>query len=432
MESAADHSFATRLLRWFDREGRHELPWQHPRTPYRVWVAEVMLQQTRVQTVIPYYQRFLARFPDLRALASAPLDEVLAVWSGLGYYSRARNLHAAAQRCMAEYGGALPAEVDVLAALPGIGRSTAAAILAQAYGQRLAVLDGNVQRVLSRWRAIDGVPQEAAVRRRLWALAESLLPTARLADYTQALMDLGATVCTRRSPNCRRCPLAADCHALAQNAVDRFPAARARRERPLKRTRMLLARDGKGRLLLEQRPARGIWGGLWSLPEQSAELGMDPDGGRLGQVLRHEFTHYSLYIELWAVPPAAVAEIAGRWFVPEEALGLGLPQPVRRIVEALLRGDEVKMRTVNCVRYGPGEEALDRAPWPGELGQRLLASVGKRAWGEWLAHQTLLINEHRLSPLDPKTRAFLAAELEKYFFGGGSAVPAGYQPQDPG
>lgn len=340
MESEADHSFAARLLRWFDREGRHDLPWQHPRTPYRVWVAEVMLQQTQVRTVIPYYERFLARFPDLPALASAPLDEVLAAWSGLGYYSRARNLHAAAQRCLVDHDGALPGNVEALSALPGIGRSTAAAILAQAQGQRLAILDGNVRRVLSRWRAIDGVPQEAAVQRRLWALSESLLPSTRLADYTQALMDLGATVCTRRSPVCVRCPLAADCRALAQDAVDRFPVAKARRTRPLKRTRMLVARDDGGRLLLEQRQARGIWGGLWSLPEQPADANTDPDGGSPGRVLRHEFTHYSLDIELWAVPPAAVAGVAGRWFVLGEALGLGLPQPVRRIVEALLRGDE--------------------------------------------------------------------------------------------
>jgi A/G-specific adenine glycosylase len=339
MDANADPNFAARLLEWFDREGRHDLPWQHPRTPYRVWVAEVMLQQTQVRTVIPYYERFMLRFPDLQALAAAPLDEVLGAWSGLGYYSRARNLYEAARRCIAFHGGALPAEAAALAALPGIGRSTAAAILAQAHGQRLAILDGNVRRVLSRWQAVDGSPLEAAVQRQLWALAETLLPASRMADYTQAIMDLGATVCVRRAPACVRCPLAVDCEARAQGAVDRYPAAKPRRVRPMRRTRMLLARDAFGRLLLEQRQARGIWGGLWSLPEQ------DPGesalaGGMPGRVLRHEFTHYSLDIEIWAVPPAAVAEVEGRWLVPGEALTLGLPQPVRRIVEALQRGDE--------------------------------------------------------------------------------------------
>ncbi len=339
METVEHQGFAARLLEWFDRAGRHDLPWQHPRTPYRVWIAEVMLQQTQVRTVIPYYERFMGRFPDLPELAAAALDEVLSAWSGLGYYSRARNLHRAAIRCMEVHGGELPTEAVALAALPGIGRSTAAAILAQAHGQRLAILDGNVRRVLSRWQAVDGSPLEAAVQRRLWALSEAVLPESRLADYTQAIMDLGATVCVRRVPACARCPLAADCQALAEGAVERYPAAKPRRVRPLKRTRMLLARDALGRLLLEQRQASGIWGGLWSLPERDPEAALAA-GGAPGRVLRHEFTHYSLDIELWAVPPAAVAEVEGRWLVPVEALTLGLPQPVRRIVEALQRGEE--------------------------------------------------------------------------------------------
>jgi A/G-specific adenine glycosylase len=338
MENDAHRRFAVRLLEWFDRKGRHDLPWQHPRTPYRVWIAEVMLQQTQVRTVIPYYDRFLARFPDLPALAEAALDEVLSAWSGLGYYSRARNLHSAAIHCVQLHGGELPADAAMLAALPGIGRSTAAAILAQAHGQRLAILDGNVRRVLSRWRAVDGSPHEAAVQKRLWALSEAVLPEHRLADYTQAIMDLGATVCTRRAPVCARCPLGGDCRARAQGAVNQYPAAKPRRVRPLKRTRMLLARDTVGRLLLERRQAKGIWGGLWSLPEQ--DPGVPAMAGAPGRVLRHEFTHYSLDIELWLVPATAVAEFEGRWLVPGEALTLGLPQPVRRIVEALQRGDE--------------------------------------------------------------------------------------------
>ncbi len=228
----ATPGFAARLLAWFDQHGRHDLPWQHPRTPYRVWVAEVMLQQTQVQTVIPYYQRFLALFPGLPVLAAAPLDDVLAAWSGLGYYSRARNLHRAAMQCVAAHGGELPDQFDALAALPGIGRSTAGAILAQAHGQRLPILDGNVRRVLARHRAVTGDPGSSKVQSELWALSQSALPHSRLADYTQALMDLGATVCTRHRAACDRCPLAADCAARLQGRVAEFPQPRSARARP--------------------------------------------------------------------------------------------------------------------------------------------------------------------------------------------------------
>ena len=338
----ATGDFAARLLAWFDQHGRHDLPWQHPRTPYRVWVAEIMLQQTQVQTVIPYYQRFMALFPDLPALASAALDEVLAAWSGLGYYSRARNLHRAAQLCVDLHAGELPDRYEALAALPGIGRSTAGAILAQAHGQRLPILDGNVRRVLARHRAVAGDPASPAVQATLWQLSTEALPESRLADYTQALMDLGATVCTRHRAACERCPLAQDCVARLQGRVLEFPQPKARRARPLKATVMLRVRDGEGRILLRRRPPTGVWPGLWSLPEGTdvaaalvpLALATAPAPGPAARI-RHEFTHFSLDILVHdvVVHGAATADDQSRWCLPADALALGLPQPVRRLIE---------------------------------------------------------------------------------------------------
>lgn len=329
--------FSARLLAWFDLHGRHDLPWQHPRTPYRVWLAEVMLQQTQVSTVIPYYLRFLERFPDLGSLAQASLDEVNALWSGLGYYTRARNLQQAARRCMDLHDGALPQDFTALSALPGIGRSTAAAILAQAHGQRHAILDGNVRRVLARHDAIAGDATTPAVQRELWSRAEALLPTARLADYTQALMDLGSGVCKRAAPRCGECPVADSCQALAQGRVQELPQRRARRERPLRQTCMWLLEDGLGRLLLERRPPLGIWAGLWSLPEAALSAQFDELETKSVQHLQHEFTHFSLQIEVrhLRVRSRAVSDDNRNWWSREQALALGLPQPVRRIIEQL-------------------------------------------------------------------------------------------------
>lgn len=335
--------FATRLLAWFDQYGRHDLPWQHPRTPYRVWVAEVMLQQTQVQTVVPYYRRFLALFPDLPALAQAPLDDVLAAWSGLGYYSRARNLQRAAKHCVIAHGSELPDSYDALAALPGIGRSTAGAILAQAHGQRLPILDGNVRRVLARHRAVAGDPGSAAVQSVLWDFAQAALPATRLADYTQALMDLGATVCVRHRPNCMACPLADDCEARAQGRVAEFPQPRSTRARPLRERVMLRVRDAAGRFLLQRRPPTGVWPGLWSLPEGAdladalagIALPVRPESAPNARV-RHEFTHFTLDIAVHDVEAesSAIADDQSRWCSADEALGLGLPQPVRRLLES--------------------------------------------------------------------------------------------------
>jgi A/G-specific adenine glycosylase len=343
--------FSTRLLAWFDRHGRHDLPWQHPRTPYRVWVAEVMLQQTQVVTVIPYFERFIARVPDWQSLAAAPTDDVLALWAGLGYYARARNLQRAAQAIVAEHGGEVPDDLETLNALPGLGRSTAAAILAQAFDQRHAILDGNVKRVLARHAAVDGWPGEPAVTRRLWSEAEARLPQKRHADYTQAIMDLGATLCTARRPPCTQCPVADDCAAYARGAVERYPAPRPRRERPLRRSHVLIIEDASGAILFERRPPSGIWGGLWCLPlfdaaedwragasrHYALELGSE---AQTLPILRHSFSHFDLDLVPLRTRPAqaqpAVAEQAQqRWIKLQDDPLPGLPAPILKLLDLL-------------------------------------------------------------------------------------------------
>lgn len=338
--------FARRLLGWYDRHGRHDLPWQHPRTPYRVWVSEVMLQQTQVATVVPYFERFVAALPDLRALAAAPEDRVLALWSGLGYYRRARHLHAAAQVCMAEHGGALPRDPDALAALPGIGRSTASAILALAHARRHAILDGNVKRVLARFHGLRGWPGERTVEGELWRLAESHTPATRVADYTQAIMDLGATVCTRANPHCGACPQARACIARRDALTAAIPAPRPARKPPERRTVFVVLRDRHGRVLLQRRPPQGVWPGLWSLPEApdaraahvlAAQLaGLDGAGVALPEI-RHAFTHFKLRaapLEWRGVrKQRAVADGPDwRWCPDSELATLGIPAPVRKLL----------------------------------------------------------------------------------------------------
>lgn len=341
-------NFAERLIAWQKQHGRQNLPWQKNRDPYRIWVAEILLQQTRVASAIPYYERFLAAFPDLSALAAAPLDAVLAQWAGLGYYSRARNLHRAAQTLATENGGAMPREFDRLLALPGVGRSTAGAIAAVAYGERRAILDGNVKRVLARCFARSGYPGEAAVHRGLWELAESLLPLSQIETYTQALMDLGATLCTPRKPRCPSCPLAEDCAALATQRVAELPTPRPKRELPRRETRVLICRHQR-ETLLEQRPPQGIWGGLWSLPELLPEESLAqamarrlPEA-RLASTrslpaVKHSFTHFHLRLlpivcEL-ANRPCSAQSKAEAWFAPAELAKLGLPAPIARLLSA--------------------------------------------------------------------------------------------------
>ena len=262
--------FATSLLAWFDQHGRRDLPWQRAINPYRVWVSEIMLQQTQVATVIPYFERFTGRFPTLAELASADLDEVLHHWTGLGYYARGRNLHKAARVVVADHQGELPRCVEVLQSLPGIGRSTAGAIAAIAYGIRAPILDGNVKRVLTRFHAVAGYPGVPAVARTLWQLADQHTPARRVADYTQAIMDLGATVCVRNGPSCHRCPIQTGCEALEAGVVDAYPGKKPRKNKPVRAARLFVLHDGRGGCLLEQRPENGIWGGLWTPPERAA------------------------------------------------------------------------------------------------------------------------------------------------------------------
>ncbi|HEX8740351.1 MAG TPA: A/G-specific adenine glycosylase [Casimicrobiaceae bacterium] len=347
-------SFARRLIDWQRRHGRHDLPWQGTRDPYRIWVAEVMLQQTQVATVLRYYSRFLEAFPDIVALANAPLDALLARWSGLGYYRRAHHLHAAARVVMAEHGGHFPTDSAALAMLPGVGRSTAAAIAAFASGERAAILDGNVKRVLARHRGIDGWPGERDVAARLWALAESLLPRAGgspIAIYTQALMDLGATICTRARPRCGECPVATDCVARIEGRVDDLPHPRPGRSVPSRAVRVLVVERGD-RLALEKRPSTGVWAGLWSLPEVAlgddvaaavvARFGAAPSAQRDTASFVHRFTHFALtlhplYVALPAACPGATAELDDAaadiaWFTRDEALAAALPAPIRALL----------------------------------------------------------------------------------------------------
>ncbi|OOG25969.1 A/G-specific adenine glycosylase [Thioalkalivibrio denitrificans] len=341
--------FSQRLLAWFTRHGRRDLPWQQDPTPYRVWVSEIMLQQTQVATVIPYFERFMGRFPSVRHLAAAPLDEVLHHWSGLGYYARARNLHKAAGMVCERHGGRFPEDREVLEALPGIGRSTAGAILALACGQRHPILDGNVKRVLARHAAVQGWTGEAGVLRQLWVLADAHTPSKRVAEYTQAIMDLGATVCTRSRPACERCPVAGDCAARIAGRTGDLPTPRPKRRQPLRDTCFLIVTGPQG-VLLEQRCASGIWGGLWAFPEVASEhdalvwcrerLAADDPFIRGQEPFIHMFTHFRLRITPLRVhlqdPAGCVMEGPGRvWYNSGTPAGLGIPAPVARLLEEL-------------------------------------------------------------------------------------------------
>ena len=339
---------ASPLLAWFDAHGRHDLPWQHPRSAYRVWLSEIMLQQTQVGTVIEYFARFVAALPTLPDLADAHEDEVMALWSGLGYYRRARFLHRAARICMDRHGGDLPRDFDALAALPGIGRSTAGAILAQAHGLRFPILDGNVKRVLTRLHGIHGHPGQSRVENQLWDLAEQHIPQQRLADYTQAIMDLGATVCVRGAPRCQACPLASGCVALREGLTGELPTPRPAKSLPTRATRMLLLRDAHGRVLLERRGPKGVWSGLWSLPEADDDAGARAFAGRHAQCttpraldpFTHVFSHYRLDIQPLLfearAPAGAIGDHADlRWCDRAQRDALGLPAPVRKLLDNL-------------------------------------------------------------------------------------------------
>ncbi|MDQ7735572.1 A/G-specific adenine glycosylase [Halomonas sp. SpR1] len=343
----AASEFQRRLLVWFDRYGRHDLPWQSPRSAYRVWVSEIMLQQTQVATVIAYFERFMARFPTLESLAKAPQDEVLHLWTGLGYYARARNLHKAAQVALAEHNGELPTEsIDALVALPGIGRSTAGAIIAQSTGQRAAILDGNVKRSLTRLHALPGWPGKPTVERKLWALAEYFTPAERLADYTQAMMDFGATLCKRSKPDCLSCPFNDVCLAYAQGEPKRYPESKPKKALPSRQTIMLMLRDPEGRVWLEQRPPSGLWGGLWSLPQfdSHSELNdwlevnvVNPKRDTTSPSFYHTFSHFRLEITPQPVSCDRLGGVreSGVWYDVNHPPALGLAAPVKALLSQL-------------------------------------------------------------------------------------------------
>ena len=322
--------FANSLLAWFDVHGRRDLPWQTHINPYGVWVSEIMLQQTQVATVIQYYQRFMQRFPNVASLADADIDEVLHLWTGLGYYARGRNLHKAAQRIVSQHNGHLPEDQQQLESLPGIGPSTAGAIRAIAMQQRGVILDGNVKRVLARFHAIDGHYSVAAVSNVLWQRADEHTPTRRVADYTQAIMDLGATLCVRSRPDCDTCPLKKRCQALKEQRVSELPTKKTATPKPTRQARFFVLRLPQGSVLLEQRPQQGIWGGLWNPPERSAEtsveafldsqgvIGSDVTRVQYKEGFRHTFSHFHLdiepiYIDLNKAPSMMVQESTQRW-----------------------------------------------------------------------------------------------------------------------
>lgn len=341
-----DTDFAERVLRWFDLHGRHDLPWQQNITPYRVWVSEIMLQQTQVATVLGYYSRFMKALPDIYALAAAPEDEVLHLWTGLGYYSRARNLHKTARLVVENYGGEFPSSVAKLTELPGIGRSTAGAIASISMGLRAPILDGNVKRVLARYLAVEGYPGESSVAARLWAAAEHFTPSTRIADYTQAMMDLGATLCTRTKPACLLCPLQTDCQAHQLRRETAYPTPKPRKALPQKRVVMPLLHNGDA-ILLYRRPPSGLWGGLWSLPELETTEALDTlltqhqlnahDSEPL-PVFSHTFSHFQLEINPLrvAVTPRAaqcVAEGEWLWYNLAAPPRLGLAAPVKKLLK---------------------------------------------------------------------------------------------------
>ncbi|MFO1258254.1 MAG: A/G-specific adenine glycosylase [Gammaproteobacteria bacterium] len=343
--------FSKQVLSWYGEAGRKDLPWQQPASPYRVWISEIMLQQTQVKTVIPYFIKFIKRFPNVETLAKASVDEVLSHWAGLGYYARGRNLHRAAQEIVEHDQGIIPSELDDLIALPGIGRSTAGAIRSLGFEQRATILDGNVKRVLSRYHAIETWPGEKETSNLLWSLAEGHTPQNQFREYTQAMMDLGATVCTLRAPNCAHCPLQTRCKGFKTGNPRQFPKTKARAPLPVKTIQFLCCLNDRGEVLLEKRPNFGIWGGLWSFPETLAnadpksichdEWGLSVQIKSKFEVKRHTFTHYHLDFQTVVLKtrqsPSKLAKTNAAWYKLEPKLKVGLPKPVAAIWSALCR-----------------------------------------------------------------------------------------------
>lgn len=339
-------TFTPKLLHWFDQFGRHDLPWQKQKTAYRVWLSEIMLQQTQVKTVIAYFHRFIERFPNVKTLATANSDEVLHLWAGLGYYARARNLHRAAQIIQEQYNGRFPRTVEALQQLPGVGRSTAGAIVAIAFGDKAVILDGNVKRVLSRVYAVEGSPLDKNVIDNLWAIAEKLTPVERIGDYTQAIMDLGATLCTRNQPRCGDCPLQSLCKAYHLNRVEDFPAKKAKKEKPTRDVHLILLENNAQQILLHKRPDSGIWGGLWCLPEvlekEAISLWCTQNNLKKYAVqpslapIKHVLTHFTLQIHVHPVKCVAGKSRTsnaklGTWTALPALISLGFPAPIQKL-----------------------------------------------------------------------------------------------------
>ncbi|MDC9725185.1 MAG: A/G-specific adenine glycosylase [Gammaproteobacteria bacterium] len=345
-------NFSSQLLAWFDLHGRKDLPWQQSPSPYHVWLSEIMLQQTQVSTVIPYYQRFIQCYPNLTSLANASIDDVLAQWTGLGYYARARNLHKAANVIVEQHNGEMPNDLNELIALPGIGRSTAGAIMALAHHQPFAILDGNVKRVLARYNRVSGWPGKKQVENQLWKIAEKLLPTERIAHYIQAQMDLGATVCTRSKPKCEFCPLQADCQAFQHDIPQNYPDPKPKKIIPLRKTNWLVMQLSDGKILLEQRPNSGIWGGLWSFPEldsleKVAEYCSHNFQTNITDItatpsFKHIFSHFKLDISPHIITVHQSSNNisennSASWYKISDALQLGLPAPVKTFLQSLVK-----------------------------------------------------------------------------------------------
>lgn len=354
--------FAEKLIAWQLQHGRHDLPWQQQVNPYRVWVSEIMLQQTQVATVIGYYQRFMQRFPDIAHLAKAPVDDVLHHWTGLGYYARARNLHRAAQTIEQQHAGLMPRTQEQLEALPGIGRSTAGAIRALAMNQHASILDGNVKRVLARFHGISGYPGETKIAKALWQVAEAHTPKQQTAIYTQGIMDLGATLCVRRQPNCTECPMHSRCEARRTGTVDQLPSPKPKKTKPVKTARFFIVSLPNQATLLEQRPMQGLWGGLWTPPERHAETTVEDflqelaltsehlQEQKQGQGFRHTFSHFHLDIEpiylRLNIEPTHIAEDNSRWVQPEKIDADNEPLGLSAVAVKLLAEQRHPQKTI--------------------------------------------------------------------------------------
>lgn len=333
--------FTKNLLKWYDIHGRHDLPWQLQSSPYTIWLSEVMLQQTQVNTVVPYFDNFIKSYPTVEQLAAAPLDDILAKWSGLGYYARARNLHKTAQIISNEYMGQFPREVAALLSLPGIGRSTAHAILSQAFQQPLAILDGNVKRVLLRFFGIKAIASDKKIEPILWQRAQSFMPQTRCGNYTQAIMDLGALICKRSQPNCPSCPVQNKCQARLQGLQHIIPLKKSTVPKPIRETNLYLIQDMRRKILLEKRSAQSLWGNLWTLPGTNLSL-FDPPFQVMAEQninhlisFRHTFTHFHLDIQAyWLEQPSYFKQTEQQsWFTIEQALAIGIPAPIRKILQ---------------------------------------------------------------------------------------------------